>query len=637
MCGITGFIDHSLQSSAQELSAIATRMADSLVHRGPDDSGVWSDAESGIAMGHRRLSIIDLSTQGRQPMVSADGRFVLVYNGEIYNHGQLRGDLQQNGCQFRGHSDTEVLLEAVAHWGLAKTLDRLNGMFAFAVWDRRKRRLTLVRDRLGIKPLYYGWFGRCFLFGSELKSLKKHPAFRGEIDRNVLPLFLENGYIPSPCCIYRNVEKLRPGHLLEIAPPFNRETASLRSYWPFRSVVADAAENGRCLSPASRMEKLTELLSDAVQSRLAADVPVGAFLSGGIDSSLIVSLARNSGSSALGSSALRTFTIGFEERENDESRYAAAIARHLGVEHTLHVVSPAEAQNVVQQIPTIYDEPFADSSQIPTFLVSKLAREQVTVCLSGDGGDELFGGYTRYGYIDRIRRKIAWCPHTLRKPLAQIYDLLRNRLLRRRTEPGMIARIAGAGNDRELYTMLNQHWSPGSLAAIEGDTGRSGFRPGDLWTNFGSFLENMMAYDTQMYLPDDILCKVDRASMAHGLEVRIPLLDHRVVEHAWTFPLHDKVAHGSGKLPLRNLLARFVPAEMFVRPKIGFGIPLGEWLRGPLRDWGESLLDADRIAQEGWLKPQAVRKKWDEHVSGKFHWEYHLWNVLMFQTWLQDC
>jgi len=630
MCGIAGFIDCSKQFNPEELSRCVAEMSDRLAHRGPDGSGVWTDSDLGIALGHRRLSIIDLSDMGRQPMVSDDGRFVLTYNGEIYNHKALRRELEQEGCRFRGHSDTEVLLEAIARWGLGPTLDRLNGMFAFAVWDRTDRRLTLVRDRVGIKPLYYGWSGATFLFGSELSALRAHPEFRGEIDRDSLALFLENGYVPSPCCIYRNVEKLPPGQLLEIALPFTRETTSVRSYWSFRDVAATAADYGRTLSSTARMQQMQELLTDSVKLRLMADVPVGAFLSGGIDSSVVVSLAAKHGGVPL-----RAFTIGFEEPEFDESRDATATARHLGVEHIVHIVKPAEALQVIESLPVVFDEPFADPSQIPTYLVSKLAREHAVVCLSGDGGDELLGGYNRYSHLDSIRRKIAMFPRGLRKPMGQLYDILRNRLLRGRTEPGLIARVAAAGSDCELYTILHRHWSQGSLAVIDGNASRTRFRPTDLWTNFGSYFENMMAYDTQTYLPDDVLCKVDRASMAHGLEVRVPLLDHRVVEHAWTFPLDEKVNGGTGKQPLRKLLAGFVPKSLIDRPKIGFGIPLGKWLRGPLRDWAESLLDVNRLRQEGWLQPEAVRKKWEEHVSQEFDWQYLLWNVLMFQSWLE--
>jgi asparagine synthase (glutamine-hydrolysing) len=630
MCGITGFIDASRQFKPKELSRCVAKMSDQLLHRGPDGSGVWTDPELGIALGHRRLSIIDLSDMGSQPMISADGRFVLTYNGEIYNHKTLRQELEQEGCRFRGHSDTEVLLEAIARWGLEPTLERLNGMFAFAVWDRTDRRLSLVRDRVGIKPLYYGWAGTTFLFGSELSALREHPDFTGEIDRDSLALFLENGYVPSPCCIYRNVEKLRPGQLLEIAPPFTWETTSVRSYWSFRDVAATAAEHGRTLSPTARMQQMQELLTDSVKSRLMADVPVGAFLSGGIDSSVVVSVAANEGGVPL-----RTFTIGFEEPEFDESRAATATARHLGVEHILHIVTPTEAMQVIESIPEVFDEPFADPSQIPTYLVSKLAREHAVVCLSGDGGDELLGGYDRYSHLDNIRRKIARFPRRLRKPMGGLYDVLRNRLLRGRTESGLIARVTAAANDCELYSILHRHWDQGSLAVLDGNANRTHFRPTDLWTDFGSYFESMMAYDTQTYLPDDVLCKVDRASMAHGLEVRVPLLDHRIVEHAWTFPLDEKVEGGTGKQPLRKLLAEFVPKSLFDRPKIGFGIPLGKWLRGPLRDWAESLLDDNRLREEGWLQPEVVRKKWDEHLSEEFDWQYLLWNVLMFQTWLE--
>ncbi len=629
MCGITGFVDFTRQTGPEQLAQFARQMSDSLAHRGPDDSGVWVEAESGVALGHRRLSILDLSEQGHQPMISASGRYVLSYNGEIYNHGPLRETLQSLGRQFRGHSDTEVLLEAISAWGVAETLNRLIGMFAFAVWDRETKRLTLARDRIGIKPLYFAKAGELFLFGSELKSLRRHPSFRPEIDRDALALFLENGYIPAPCSIYRNVEKLQAGHFLEI--PVQAESQSLepRCYWSFKEIAETKAQSSD--SSGDQLEQLHSLLKEAVRIRLVADVPVGTFLSGGIDSSLVTALAGQETGHQI-----RTFTIGFEESAYDESPFAQTVAGHLGLQQTLQIVTAAEAREVIPLLPAIYDEPFADSSQIPTYLISKLAREHVIVCLSGDGGDELFGGYQRYHHIDRIRNKLAWCPRSLRRPVGKLYDLLRNRWLRRRTEPGLAARISSAKADWELYCVLNRHWAEGNRVVIGGDAGRTAFSPAACWPDFNSFFQSMMAYDGQTYLPEDILCKVDRASMSHGLEVRVPLLDHRVVELAWSMPLHQKVGGGIGKLPLRRLLSRSLPAELFDRPKTGFGIPLGDWLRGPLRDWAEELLSEDRLRREDCLNPDPIREKWTEHLALKRNWQYLLWNVLMFQAWLLE-
>ncbi len=604
---------------------------DSLSHRGPDSAGLWIDAERGVCLGHRRLSVIDLSAEGRQPMISADGRWVLSYNGEIYNHAELRELLVSLGRTFRGSSDTEVLLESIAQWGLRETLRKINGMFAFAVWDRQERRLTLARDRIGIKPLYFGWAGSIFLFASELKAFKRHPRFQPEIDRNVLALFLENGYIPAPCCIYRGMSKLSPGQLLELNPQAEPNFAHPESYWSLQEIAQASRHQSLSETHAEMLESLAERIQDAIRIRLVADVPVGTFLSGGIDSSLVTAIAKTEAGDTL-----QTFTMGFDEAAYDESPIAQEVARRLGVKQTVQVVSPAEAWEVIPRLPAIYDEPFADSSQIPTFLISQLAHRHVIVCLSGDGGDELFGGYHRYRHIDRIRSKLAWFPRPVRKPLALLYDLVRNRWLRGRTERGLAARIAVTRTDRELYFLLNRHWPEGNAVVVNGDARKTAFHPESAWSNLNSFQENMMAYDGVTYLPEDILCKVDRASMSLGLEVRVPLLDHRVVERAWSMPLEQKLAGEIGKLPLRQLLARRLPAELFNRPKIGFGIPLGQWLCGPLKDWAEELLSSNRLQREGWLRPAPVREKWQEHLSGQRDWQYLLWNVLMFQAWLES-
>jgi asparagine synthase (glutamine-hydrolysing) len=634
MCGITGFMDSSVQSSAEELTAIATRMSDSLLHRGPDDAGVFADPEFGVALGHRRLSILDLSEGGRQPMISANGRYVLVYNGEIYNYRELQTDLSQKGVRFQSHSDTEVLLEAIAAWGIRETLDRLNGMFAFAVWDRAERKLTLVRDRLGIKPLYYGWFGSCFLFGSELKSLRQHPSFQGEIDRNALALFLEYGYIVSPHSIFQRVSKLCPGHFLTVSPVSSDSSVSPaqpQCWWSLQDVIQRAGKSTTDYSYEDKLDMLRERLTDSVRRRLVADVPVGTFLSGGIDSSLVTALAQQ-----VSSNPVKAFTIGFQEPEFDESEHAKRVADHLGVEHVMQRVTAAEAREVIPQLSSMYDEPFADSSQIPTHLVSRIARQEVTVCLSGDGGDELFCGYDRYPYIDRIRRKIVWCPRSVRAPMSRMYRRIRNRLRHRNRTSSMLEQICSTRGDRELYSLLIRHWEAGREVVIGGDSNRVTTHLNDYWPGKNNFMESASAFDAVTYLPDDILTKVDRASMAVSLEARTPMIDHRVVELAWSFSLDDKFHHGSGKHPLRTILNEFVPSELFDRPKMGFGIPLGDWLRGPLRDWAEDLLSEERLLREGWFNPRPIRIRWEEHMQGKLNWKNPLWNVLMFQAWLQE-
>ena len=654
MCGIVGVLDHH----SGDLKAILQPMTQALHHRGPDASGVWVDPHYGIGFGHTRLSIIDLSVEGQQPMVSASGRYVLTYNGEVYNFVELRRELERNGHAFRGHSDTEVMLAAFEQWGVEKSVTRFGGMFAFGVWDRTECTLTLARDRIGKKPLYFGWTGTTFLFASELKAFHRHPAFEREIDRNVLALYLRHNYIPSPYCIYRNCYKLVPGSLLTI--PFNHQFLlsdfspfpEERSRWkPLRYWSARAvAEHGHARiysgSETEATEELDRLLRDAIRLRMVADVPLGAFLSGGVDSSTVVALMQ-----AEAARPVKTFTIGFHEKEFDEAQHARAVARHIGTDHTELYVTADEAINVIPRLADIYDEPFADSSQIPTFLISQLARKQVAVSLSGDGGDELFGGYTRYFMCQTIRNKVARLPKLLRTGFASGLRILPPHewsvLLRmampflpkrfRFAHPGdklhKFADLLSTGNPEDLYYDLVSHWKSPADVALDSVEPATYITNRDQWADLPNFNEQMMYLDFLTYLPDDILVKVDRASMAVSLESRSPILDHRVVEFAWQLPTSLKIKNGQGKWILRQVLDRYVPRQLIERPKIGFGIPIDSWLRGPLRQWAESLLDEKRLRDEGFFDPAPIRQKWSEHLSSQRDWHYYLWDILMFQAW----
>lgn len=622
MCGIVGFIQSQSNANNDELRTIVRSMANSLQHRGPDDSGEWSDADCGIALGHRRLAIVDLSEQGHQPMQSTSGRYHISYNGEIYNHLELRRELQAKGYGFRGNSDSEVLVEAIDCWGVAEAVQRSNGMFAIAVWDSKHRRLTLVRDRIGIKPLYYGWAGGVFLFASELKALRVHPAFRADIDRNAIAMLLQHCYIPAPHSIYQGIKKLLPGTTLEIGLESAADSASPVPFWEMEHVVRQGSQQPLQGSQQDATNELEKLLRDSIRLRMEADVPLGAFLSGGIDSSLVVALMQSQASQPV-----RTFSIGFHEDAYNEAEYASAVAKHLGTEHTEHYVTSQEAIEVIPALPDMYDEPFADSSQIPTYLVSKITKQHVTVSLSGDGGDELFGGYNRYAHTARIWNKVSKLPLGLRSiatSLLQISMPWRGADLRR---------LLNTPDAQALYAWLNTHWKEPEQIVLGSQSPFSFHNDFGKWNIRSNFIEQMMHLDSITYLPDDILTKVDRASMAVSLEARVPLLDHRVVEFAWSLPLNVKVRDGQTKYPLRQVLRRYVPDELFERPKVGFGVPINEWLRGPLRAWAEDLLSDERLQRDGFFEPKTIRDKWQKHLDGDQDWHYYLWDILMFQAW----
>jgi asparagine synthase (glutamine-hydrolysing) len=623
-------------------------MGEAIAHRGPDDSDVWCDATAGVLLSHRRLAIVDVSVAGHQPMASAGGRFVIAFNGEIYNHLQLREALRDRAINWRGHSDTETLLAGFEAWGVEPTLNRCIGMFAFALWDRDERMLILGRDRLGEKPLYYGFQGEgaaaVFLFGSELRALEVHPAFDDAIDRRSLCLLLRHNYIPAPHSVYRRVRKLPPGHLLELRPGVNAAVA-LRPYWS----IFDAISRGRAapldVGDDEAVDQLEALLRDAVGQQMVADVPLGAFLSGGIDSSTIVALMQ-----AQSSSPVKTFTIGFNEEGFDEAVYAKAVAHHLGTEHTELYVPASDALDLVPRLAGVFDEPFADSSQIPTFLVSQLARRQVTVSLSGDGGDELFCGYSRYARAHEVWSSVGWLPRPIRGAMAAairsvpprawnfigapLQAMAPGRLCNVGDKAHKLATLIDHGDPMSFYRSFVSHWqSPDRIVrgAAEPPYLDGLIRAGNAQLEFR---EAMMMLDTISYLPNDILTKVDRAAMAVSLETRVPLLDHRVVEFAWRLPLRLKARNRTNKWILRQVLDRHVPRELIDRPKKGFSVPLAQWLRGPLRDWAEALLDEGRLRREGYFDVPAVRQQWQQHLSGQRDWQYRLWNVLMFQSWL---
>jgi asparagine synthase (glutamine-hydrolysing) len=643
MCGIAGFWQQPLLM--EHPPEVLRQMASALSHRGPDDSGAFLDARAGLGLAFSRLAIVDLSVEGHQPMQSASGRYVIVFNGEIYNYKEIRMELGPH--LWRGHSDTEVLLQAIECWGIDAALRKFVGMFAFALWDRAENQLFLCRDRLGIKPLYYGKVNSTFVFASELKAIAQIPDFDPEIDRDVLALYMRHNHVPAPHCIYRGLHKLEPGCALCVGSA--AATPEFRRFWSTREVAIGGSRAAGRWSEVEAIQQLHQRLSEAVSSRMVADVPIGAFLSGGVDSSTVVALMQSQSSRRI-----KTFTVGLGEDEHDESEAAAKVAKHLGTDHTELLVTSKQALEVVPLLAGIYDEPFADSSQIPTYLVSKLARRTVTVSLSGDGGDELFGGYTRHVFANRAWNTLARIPALLRPAVVSLLRAtpsltsgsaiqflqpfipkpLRVNAVGDKAQKLMEVLTSASAND--LYHRLLSQWKdPGELVrgSREPRTVRDSIA---ITSQFLNFQETMMLTDLLHYLPDDILTKVDRASMAVGLEARVPLLDHRVVEFAWRLPLAFKIREGRGKWILREVLAKFLPRELMDRPKMGFAIPLDRWLRGPLRDWAEGLLSPTKLSDHELLNGKLVRQKWDEHQRGIHNWSDALWSVLVFQDWMAN-
>lgn len=643
MCGIAGHWNSDRGGDRERLGCLGLAMARAIEHRGPDDLQSWCDVRHGLGLGFARLAILDLSEEGRQPMVSGSGRLVIVFNGEIYNFRELSKDLCSRGHTFRGHSDTEVILAAFEEWGVEAALRRFVGMFAIALWDREEGTLVLARDRLGIKPLYYGSFGKTFLFGSELKALRAHPAFEESIDRGSLALFMRRGYVPSPHSIYTGVRQLPPGCWIKLESSHARFAAP-QAFWSMQQVLEKTQPfRGSDQEAVSRLE---ELLKEAVKLRMIADVPLGAFLSGGIDSSTVVALMQ-----AQSSRPVKTFSIGFNEKKYDEATHARDVARHLGTEHTELYVSAEEAQRVIPKLPQMFDEPFADPSQVPTYLVSKLARSQVTVSLSGDGGDELFCGYSRYWEAMATWKALSKFPEPLRTAVAHgigkvpaslwnaslgwLWALVWPHIGSPAETMKRVGEILGIKSRERVYLRMISQWQNPLEVVLRGEE----VPPLASWPlgslREGSFQEWMMYVDTLGYLPSDILTKVDRCSMAVSLEARVPILDHRVVEFAWSLPMEQRTRPGASKWILRQVLGRYLPEKMFNRSKMGFGIPLCEWLRGPLRDWGEALVNEERLRREGYLDPAPVRRMWQQHQSKERDFGHALWTVLMFQAWLE--
>lgn len=639
MCGIAGIFG---ASAGLDLDASARRMAAELVHRGPDDEGIWLDPAHGLALAHRRLSIIDVSPQGHQPMHSVSGRYVVAYNGEIYNFEQIRSELAAAGRAppWRGHSDTEVLLAAVESWGFEDTLVRVVGMFAIALWDRHLGTLSLARDRIGEKPLYYGRTEQGFAFGSELKAIRALCGAALTVDPQVVSEYMQFGYIPAPRCIYRGLFKLPPGHLVRIGA--GGVPGEPQHFWQLSTPAAsDLAARMAGADDNDLIDLLHDRLKAAVGLQMVSDVPLGAFLSGGVDSSTVVALMQ-----AQSERRVKTYTIGFHEKAFDEAPYAKVVAQYLGTDHTELYVSAADAAAIIPELPRIYDEPFADSSQIPTTLVSRLTRQHVTVSLSGDGGDELFAGYPRYAITAALWRRINGLPmglriaaaSALRCASAQAWDRVFSLLpaARRQGVNGRrvhrLAQLMVSKSLGEMYVRLMSQWQPEEELVL-GVRGSVNDRL--LWTAHGTPVEQMRRWDVNQYLPDDLLVKVDRAAMSASLESRAPMLDYRVVELAFALPERILVRDGQGKWILRRVLDRYVPRELIERPKAGFAVPLAQWLRGPLRAWAQHLLDPVRLKAQGQLDADKISVLWKQHQSGGFDRSYYLWNVIAFESWAE--
>ncbi|OHE76491.1 MAG: asparagine synthase (glutamine-hydrolyzing) [Verrucomicrobia bacterium RIFCSPHIGHO2_12_FULL_41_10] len=641
MCGLAGFL--TANHDAENRAKIITQMTNRLRQRGPDDAGIWLNQDDGIALGHRRLAIIDLSLAGHQPMQSHDCRYVIVYNGEIYNFLELKKELQSKSHAFSGHSDTEVILTLIIEYGLEAALKRMRGMFAFALWDKKEKTLHLARDRIGEKPLYYGLVNGSFVFASELKAIRAYPDFHNPINRTSLALFLQYGYVPTPHSIFKNIYKLTPGSYLSISS----SKASIKAlpkpkiYWSASQIAADGIANSLCLTDKEAIQQADGLLNSVIKNQMIADVPIGAFLSGGIDSSVVAAIMQ-----ANSARPIQTFTIGFNDKNYNEAHYAKAVAQHLKTNHTELYVDAQQAMRIIPQLPMIYDEPFADSSAIPTFLVAQLTKQHVTVSLSGDGGDELFGGYNRYLLGKTLWKKIALLPYPvrliIRKLLLSISPAHWQQLLKLMKLPNIgdklhkFAAVLDAKSPELFYQQLISQWH-NSHDIVNQTVAMIGLST-TLFQQFEAmdFIEKMMITDTLSYLPDDIMVKVDRATMAVSLESRAPYLDHQLIEWMWQLPLHMKVRNSTTKWLLRQVLAQYVPIDLFDRPKMGFAVPLDAWLRGPLRDWAENLLNKKHLKQQGFLQAEPILEKWQEHLSGKRNWQHPLWTVIMFQAWINQ-
>lgn len=656
MCGITGLVSLTDNVSPDDLRNQIEKINDTLVHRGPDSGNVWVDEAGRIALGHRRLSIQDLSLEGQQPMISKSGRYQIVYNGEIYNFMEIMAELESMGWTFRGHSDTEVLLASIEEWGLDQAVHRSNGMWSFVIWDKKERKLILSRDRIGKKPLYFGTAKGYFVFASELKAIRSIDGYRPTVDRDSLALLMRYDYIPSPYSIYKNIYKLPAASILKIdvdkirqGMSYGELTKEIKTYWSLSDVCRKAEKNKYQKSENELLDELDLLLRDAVKIRSISDVPLGVFLSGGIDSSLVTAAMQQT----IQGDA-KTFSIGVKNKEYNEAIFAKEVAKHLGTEHTEHYVSPEESLSVIKLLPTLYDEPFADSSQIPMHLVSKMAKQYVTVCLTGDGGDESFGGYYRYYSGKKIWDKIGLMPNILKKIVGKITGSISPavwgslfRVIEKITprkfhinDPEYkiqaLSEVLMVNNREEFYRWTCSHWKNPESLVLGSREPLTVFSDPSRQAGLLDFSEEMMFIDQASYLPDDLLVKADRATMGSSLEARSPLLDHRIIEFAWSLPMSYRIQNDDGKRLLKKLLYRYMPRKLVDRPKMGFSIPVEAWLRGPLKEWAESLIDKERLKKEGFFDPELVHKKWQEHQSGKKDWKYSLWNVLMFQAWYES-
>jgi asparagine synthase (glutamine-hydrolysing) len=654
MCGIAGIFSYRINKDIKDR---VKHMTGKLQHRGPDDSGIWLDFESAIAIGHRRLSVIDTSNSGHQPMCSQCGQYIIAFNGEIYNHLSLRKELNKtdayqkiegvaNKFKWKGRSDTETLLEYISKFGVNKALKASTGMFSFALWDCHNNTLTLARDRIGEKPLYYGWVGDFFIFCSELKAIQSLPEFNNPIDRGALALYFEHCTVPSPYSIYENIFKLDPGSFITLQKQdLKQKKVNQEKYWDFSNIAHNGIHN-QIDNDIEAVDKLNFLLQETISKQSVSDVPLGVFLSGGIDSSLVSALMQ-----AQSNIPISTYTVGFDESGFDESNFASAVAKHLGTNHNELRVTANDALSVIPKLPELYDEPFADSSQVPTYLVCKAASRHVKVALSGDGGDELFGGYNRYLWGDRIWNKVGWMPQNLRKIIGlgiqsistESWDFIESYLPKgyRVAHMGSKAhkfsyRLRTVNNMNDLYRSLVTEWPKDMNPVIGANILATKLDDSNVIRDIAEEKHRMMLFDSITYLPDDILTKVDRASMGVSLETRAPLLDHNVAELAWRLPLHMKIRNGQGKWVLRQILYKHIPPRLIERPKAGFAIPIGEWLRGPLREWAELLLDDSRLDSEGFLNTKLVRKIWEEHLSKTSDWTVRIWTILMFQSWLES-